>query len=361
MAAKKKKGGKASKKEKVEERGPENDPAVLFATYAAVCRTIGLQPHDSVRRALGNHEDPNCGKQILIEPGNDTAIRPLGPGGCRALALAILGGEGGSGNAAKDGKPSIYTAARELRFWRSDVGDFGAVALADMLRLGGVKLQVTLLELLGNGIGPKGAVALGRALSVGTNKSLVSLNLDFNIDIGSHGVSLLCRGIGTNSTLKTLSLQHCDIDEAGGQPIADMLSFSKLALKTLDLRGNRLGGVGLSTMSPGLAANKSLSTLLLSDNNILSEEEDISGLEAFASALAEHPSLTVVDIQYNPIGNEGGRRLLSFSSQNRRISSFKLDTNLDGELYKALFRGASKGGKKKKGGGKKSKKKKKKK
>ena len=175
----KKKNGKAKKEKALEEHGPDSDPAALLSAYLNVCRNLGLSPHESVRRALvGDPENPKAGRQILIESGDDTgtaatggASSPLGPGGCRALALAIVGGGRNSPPSDVNYGPSVvFTALKELRLWRSDVGDFGAVALADMLRLNGAGLKISFLEVLDDGIGERGALALGRSLSVGVRR-----------------------------------------------------------------------------------------------------------------------------------------------------------------------------------------------
>ena len=191
------------------------------------------------------------------------------------------------------------------------------------------------------------------------NKSLLTLCLDFNSKLGSNGVASLCRGLRTNSTLKKLSLKHCSIDGTGGISLGEMLSFPRLALKTLDLTGNSLRAAGLISLCPGLSQNASLSCLLLSDNNILSENADVNALQSLAEVMAIHKSLTKVEMLHNPIGSAGGVALLkTLGSQNMRLSSFKIDTNMDNDLYKAVFRTVS-NLKKKKGGGKKKSKKKK--
>ena len=75
-----------------------DDPLLLYKNYTKHCEIIGLAAHDSVRATLCDAENnPNNGIQILIgsKEGNDTDnnIAPLGPGGCRALVMAILGGK----------------------------------------------------------------------------------------------------------------------------------------------------------------------------------------------------------------------------------------------------------------------------
>ncbi len=182
------------------------------------------------------------------------------------------------------------------------------------------------------------------------NKTLSSLILDFN-RFGTPGVEALCKGLSTNSTLKKLSLKHCDIDEEGGSPIAKMLLFKRLALQHLDLTCNQLGGAGLTSICTGLIDNTSLKSFRLAENSINHGKEDVKALELLSEVLKTHPSLMAVDLLHNKIGNAGALILLPAVKENNRVTEFKIDSaNMDDEVYNALFRAgvpAQKGGKKK--------------
>lgn len=193
------------------------------------------------------------------------------------------------------------------------------------------------------------------------NTTLTTLNLDYNANLKSEGISALCRGLRTNSTLQHLSAKYCGIDSEGAEMIAEMLSFKRSALQSLHLAGNQLGGKGVMNLSQGLSQNARLAELNIADNEIRSTEEDIAGLEAFGKAIAIHPALTAIDLLHNFIGNNGGRALMAGGvCNNKKIGTFKVDPTSvsDDEVYNALNRcqptGKSKG-KKKKGKGKKKK------
>ena len=173
-----------------------------------------------------------------------------------------------------------------------------------------------------------------------------TLVLDFNRTLGSEGVIALCKGLRTNSTLKKLSLKHCNIDERGGTPIAEMLQFKRLALISLDVTSNSLGGIGLLDICEGLGCNSILKILRLADNSIC--QDDTTALEKFAGVLAKHPSLIAVDMLHNKIGTTGGQLLLPAIRDKTQITEFKVDSRMDDELFKSLFR-ASTASKKKKG------------
>jgi len=181
------------------------------------------------------------------------------------------------------------------------------------------------------------------------NSSLLTLNLDFNSSLGSAGITALCRGLCTSSTLKGLFIRYCGIDKEGGQPLNEMLSFPKLALCTLELAGNYLGGVGLSTICSGIGLNKRLEVIGLADNSIASSESDIAALEAFAEVLSSHATLQGVDLINNPIGHGGGMVLLKGLHENKTITSFKVDTTLPTNIYSALYRTPNEKSTKKKG------------
>lgn len=129
-------------------------------------------------------------------------------------------------------------------------------------------MKLSFLELFDNNIGPKGANALGTALSYGHNLSLLSLKLDYNATLGDDGVTNLCRGLRTNSTLKQLHMQFCNITSASGPALAELLANSRSGLELFNIGGNRLGGEGLDKLCGGLMHNTKCETICLADNMI---------------------------------------------------------------------------------------------
>jgi len=139
----------------------EITPLAFFRGYSSFCQTIGILTHDGIRRCLMNVDHPNNGRQILItKSANEKVLENydgvFGPGQCRALSMAVLGRYEGGNN-------KVYTSLLEIRIVGSCVTDDGAEAIADILRLGGLRLQLSLLELADAGIGVRGAEAIGRA------------------------------------------------------------------------------------------------------------------------------------------------------------------------------------------------------
>mmetsp|Transcript_52 Transcript_52/g.111 ORF Transcript_52/g.111 Transcript_52/m.111 type:complete len:349 (-) Transcript_52:233-1279(-) len=343
---------KDKKKKANEEPVLGEDPKVLLANYTKFCKAIGLEPHAQIKTQLEDEEKDKIDQLVVSGNPGGGPPEPLGPGGTRALATAILGNSD-----LMTGGP--YKLLKALRIWNANVGDDGTQSLSELLRLGGGDIILSYLELFDNNIGPRGCQALGSALSFGSNQSLLTLKLDYNITIGAEGVVALCRGLRTNRYLKQLHLAYCNITPEAGAPLGDMLSYSGLGLVILNLQGNRISGVGLGGMCPGLARNRSLQFLSLADNGIGEIDGDEEHIRAFGASMIACETLTHIDLLYNRIGEAGAKMLQPFLlPENTRIKQFLVDASLPETYFASIFRRDTSGGKKKKKG-KKGKKKKK--
>lgn len=191
MAKAKGKGekGKKGKKEKVKEPDPGADPVCLHQQYLKQCEFVGIevQNDDPVSKALLREENPSRGCQILIgrdgdEDGNGSSS--ISPGCCRALVAAILGQCHGGDNIP-------FTALKEIRIWRSSIGNIGAAAIAQILRTNDPNLQLRYLELPDNDISTQGGLILGRSLCGGVSQTcLISRNLEQLIHSLSYQIKL---------------------------------------------------------------------------------------------------------------------------------------------------------------------------
>ncbi len=319
------------------------DPAAFLQNYQKFCKTIGLPANSGVAKNL-NDEEKWPVKQIII----DDEFGPLGPGGTRALMTALMG----SGPGMKGGP---YKLLECVRIWRSNAGDEGVMAIAQVLQLGGAEVKLNFLELLDNNIGPRGCMALGHALAKGGNVSLLTLNLDYNGLIGTAGVQNLARGLRSNFSLRNLSMQYCRIDSEAGPAIADVLNNAKSALETITLNGNRLGGIGLAAICVGLATNQCLQKLSIADNMIDQTEQDLAGLTELRTLLLNGVTkIASVDLLYNRIGGPGAEVLLPIvegETANKNVSEFLIDLTVPMPLFDKLYKagGGKKGGKGKKG------------
>ena len=78
-----------------------------------------------------------------------------------------------------------------------------------------------------------GGFALGKALGKGFNVSLLTLNLNFNASFSNEGVINLCRGLCTNSSLRQLHLEFCNISSYGAAALGSLLSSCVTALEVM--------------------------------------------------------------------------------------------------------------------------------
>ena len=321
------------------------DTATLYKNYVLVCQSIGIEPYDGLKDIFTNTP---CEQIIITSTGSkDEQKLPT-----RALISALNGHLEGS-----DLNIEPFTALTDLRIRSSNISDTGAYAVAAFIRAsvetkqGDVRQEKKLqfLDLSDNNIGHQGALHLGRSFEVGMNKTITTLILDFN-SLGQRGISSLCKGLGTNSSLKVLSLKHCGIDPMGGDPIASMLTFIRLALTTLDLSSNNIGGIGLNALCRGLEKNTSLTSFRLADNNVRQTDEDLKALEVFGQVLIAETKLSEIDLNHNLIGNKGAKFLLPGVRDNKQITTFKVsEIGMDKETYEALFRVSNTSKKAKKG------------
>lgn len=197
-----------------------------------------------------------------------------------------------------------FKVLQTIRIWRCNIGDDGAVAIADYLVKGGVDIAVSFVELMDNNIGARGCAALGKALdcSPGKVNKIVALNLSYNGTIGCEGAAALCEGLRSNTVLKQLHMPYCNIGTDGARAFAQAMSFPTTIMHLLNLQGNKIGCDGLKCIANGLRRAKALQTLNLSDNCIAG---DVEALSHFANALLVNQSLVSVDMLFNKIGFEG--------------------------------------------------------
>ncbi len=102
------------------------------------------------------------------------------------------------------------------------------------------------------------------------NSSLKKLDLSKNSGVGSAIATLMEAMLHSGLKLKELSLDHCDIEDAGGKAIGKFISLSS-SLRKLDLGSNQLRADGAREISMGAVQSCSLYSLTL-DKNKLGDE-----------------------------------------------------------------------------------------
>ena len=122
-------------------------------------------------------------------------------------------------------------ALMHLKLHDNKIGDAGAIAIADALRINGV---MTNLNLNSNLIGVEGGKAIAEALKV--NSALTGLNLNEN-QIGDAGASAIADALHVNGVVTQLGLRENKIGDKGAAAIAKALEVN-VALTKLDLKYN---------------------------------------------------------------------------------------------------------------------------
>ena len=335
-----KKGGdkkKAAKGPAVEPLTPEE----FVANYKKACKLFGAPFCDSIVGQLENEENADKTKMVVDEE--------LGPAGVRALCAALLGKH-------PDFKPQTsFEHYTSLHFGRSNCGPDGCVSIAELLRLGGEAQTIQCIRIMDSSIGARGCKALGSALSFGCNVTLKTLYLQYDSSIGDAGCDALCRGLRTNSSLKRLVIEFCDVGPKGAKGIAQVMGYGRTEIEKISLRGNKIGGEGLVHIAKALHTNTKLTSLSLQDNCI--SKDHLEELEILRSGLDANETLEQFYFSDNPIGTEGCSVLSPALAKdaNKNLKLVQIYTKQPSGLFNELNR-AGGGGKK----GKKGKKKKKK-
>ncbi|KAI9993685.1 hypothetical protein PInf_015982 [Phytophthora infestans] len=306
---------------------------IVATNYGKACKAIGVLVNPHVNEIFRGKEEDGDLVNLILEGEN---VGTLGPGGVRFSS-------------------GPYTQLRYIRIWKQEIGNEGAAAIASLLQATS-SVNVAYLELLDCGIGADGCKALADVLSLQKVPGLLTLNLDYNLEIGDAGVNVLIDGLFSNTTLKQLHLDYCNVGPNGCIKLAQLISLPTCAIEVLSLNGNNVGGEGLHHLSLGLARSQRLVTLNLSDNGI---RNNIEALAAFRDALVRSKALAHVDFTFNLIEPDGANVLLpALAPENVKLQSFLVDASLPGEIFQQLNRARKAEGKKKgkKGGGKKKKK-----
>ena len=129
---------------------------------------------------------------------------------------------------------------------RKNIGDTGAVALADSLK---INSSITKIYLSSNSIGDSGMVA--DALK--TNTSITEIDL-FNNLIGDSGAVALADALKTNTSITVIDLGGNKIGDAGLLALADALK-TNTSITMIDLTGNTVGDSGRVALADARKAN----------------------------------------------------------------------------------------------------------
>eukprot|EP00455_Lapot_gusevi_P009753 TRINITY_DN14382_c0_g1_i1.p1 TRINITY_DN14382_c0_g1~~TRINITY_DN14382_c0_g1_i1.p1 ORF type:complete len:348 (-),score=45.48 TRINITY_DN14382_c0_g1_i1:83-1126(-) len=233
--------------------------------------------------------------------------------------------------------PLFFRSLRQLRcetmkslcFWRSDIGDPGIEALSRSLCY---FPNLTRLDLMGCKLKPSGCEALAQGMLHPIAPNILTLNLDHN-PIGSEGMRHLAHALKQHRTLSQLQLAFCDMDAAAGRSLAEVLASPTTVLQQLTVEGNQLGGEGVIFLAEGLAANHTVNILSLA-NNQFSGEEPV--LRALAQAFLANTKLAYINLDVNPIGDQGALFFFEALQTAQHIKQFIITPFINREIFQKL-------------------------
>ena len=178
----------------------------------------------------------------------------------------------------------------------------------------GTGLNLTNLDLRGNGISAAGATCIAEAIKV--NKTLTNLDLSYN-GISDAGATCIAEAIKVNKTLTNLYLS-VSISVAGATCIAEAIKVNK-TLTNLNLSGNGIGDAGATSIAEAIKVNKTLTNLQLFYIHISD-----AGATCIAEAIKVNKTLTNLNLSGNGIGDAGATSIAEAIKVNKTLTNLNL-------------------------------------
>ena len=191
----------------------------------------------------------------------------------------------------------------------SNVSGFSTTSLAK-----GLKDNTTLTNLSLIDIGDEGAVALADALK--HNKGLTKLHIN-KCNISAVGAQDLANALKNNSTLTELDISNNDISDGGANALADALKTNS-TLTTLDISINQIGNVGVVALAEALKTETTNLTELNIEFNSFNDTGAVALIKAF-DVPDGNKTLTLIHARGNNIDDEIGKQLYEVVKNNRKI------------------------------------------
>ncbi|KAK9161196.1 hypothetical protein Syun_007537 [Stephania yunnanensis] len=240
----------------------------------------------------------------------DLSNNALGEKGVRAFAALLksqdrleelyLMNDGISEEAAKAVVELIPSTEklRILHFHNNMTGDEGAKSIAEIVKCSPVLED---FRCSSTRVGMEGGVALCKALGTCTN--LKKLDLRDNMFGVEAGVAL-SKALALHESLVEIYLSYLNLEDEGATAIANVLKDSAPSLKVLEMAGNDITAEAVPALASCIAAKKSLTMLVLSENELKD-----NGSISIANALEGLDQLQEVDMSNNSLGRVGARVL----------------------------------------------------
>ncbi|KAK3733911.1 hypothetical protein QZH41_000981 [Actinostola sp. cb2023] len=206
------------------------------------------------------------------------------------------------------------TSSIELKHY--GVGFKGARAVAMAMKY---NQTVQTLNLHDNDIREAGIRDICDMMTI--NVWLTKLDLSGNSGVGKTGLTAMANMIEQAVMLKTLNLSGCKLQGIGVQGLISCLA-SNHRLETLDLSSNEIGDTGAVCFETVLSKNRTLSSLNLSCNAI-----SFLGLEPFCNGLSQNSTLEELNLSLNGIANHGAECMSIVLGPNKSLKVLDLQHN----------------------------------
>ena len=236
----------------------------------------------------------------------------------------------------------------ELNVYQCNLG-------AEGMKLLGMALEevqvIKRVNIANNNLGPAGAIALGHywinnssireldlsnngictkvlkqlVAGLATNKTMVYLDLSSN-KFGGDGAGILTQLVIQNQVLQEVRLINCGLQDSDGAILSEGLAKNK-GIRTINLSDNLFAGDAALGLSKMFEINQSLEKISLFGNQL----SDKSGA-VLVSGLKNNPSVTYIDIDYNALEINATQALSTVLLFNNALMTIKLGRNNVGEL-----------------------------
>lgn len=170
------------------------------------------------------------------------------------------------------------------------------------------------------GVGKFGSEPLARSLTL--NSNVTNLDLGDN-GLGSEGISHILKALQQPSaapSLSVLSLRQNQAGEEGAEALRALLVSNAHALASIDFGANAIGNKGGEVVAEGLGRNTTVTSLSL-------EHNDIEEVEKLAHALRANSTLTAFSLEWNQVAPGGGKLLADAISSEPSLTSLNLGWN----------------------------------
>lgn len=128
------------------------------------------------------------------------------------------------------------------------------------------------------------------------------------------GFELIIKALKTNSTITSIDLSSCKIDDRLAKVLAASLRKNK-SLQTLSLASNLIGNSGIKMLAKAIWQHPAMKTLNLASNEKIGE----SGWAEFLGALPDNAALCHLNLSSCMIGDEGAIALARRLKTNRSL------------------------------------------